>query len=201
METGVAEVVEAESTVSARTRVELNHEVSLETVAPVIEVLRIAEHGEVIFLHMRHNRGGDVLQLFALIRAIAETKATVKISFGRYIMSAAATLWLWFWLRPAPHVEAVVPSKPAVIMYHRPRRMCGDGFYCFAEDFEEGNPVGESLKRQVEVFDTLFEELLHRIGWSTLTDAKVVSEGVTYQHELQHLKDAYYGNKDCVIPT
>lgn len=201
MESNALATTEVESEEVNRTFVELNEEISVSTVSPIIAILDAAKPGDSIALHMRNNNGGDVGQLFELIKALVRTKATVEISFGRFIMSAAASLWLWFWLRPAPHVKSLLPRKPAVIMYHRPRRPHAESYYCFAEDFEEGDPIRESLMELVRVFDKLFEELLERMGWSALTSANVVSGGVIYQHSLQHLKDAYYGNKDCIIPV
>ncbi|MNE85437.1 hypothetical protein D3C80_1824360 [compost metagenome] len=53
----------------------------------------------------------------------------------------------------------------------------------------------------IEIFDELFEDFLERLGWSAMTDASLVIEDVGYTHRLQHLKEAYYSNKDCVIPV
>ena len=108
MESNALATTEVESEEVNRTFVELNEEISVSTVSPIIAILDAAKPGDSIALHMRNNNGGDVGQLFELIKALVRTKATVEISFGRFIMSAAASLWLWFWLRPAPHVKSLL---------------------------------------------------------------------------------------------
>lgn len=183
-----------------RTVIELKSVVNVETVTPLIDALTAAVEGDLIELHIRHNGGGDVDVLFALITAIVHTKAQVEITIGRYIMSAAATLWLWFWLWRAPHVTSLMPLKPAVLMYHRPRRSYGD-YYCFAESLSDTDQTKASLVQKVKIFDDLFDAMLNRLGWNQLTDACLVIGDVSYQHYLQHMKEAYYGNKDCVIPV
>ncbi|MBJ2204588.1 hypothetical protein JFT62_02800 [Pseudomonas sp. MF2846] len=199
----VTAVKAANEELPERTVIELKDEVSVETVAPIVTALNDAAEGDLIEIYIRHNCGGQVDSLFALIMAIVHTKAKVEITIGRYMMSAAATLWLWFWLWRAPHVTALMPLKPAVLMYHRPRQTCGDNgdYYCFAESMKDGDPVKVSLQAKIKVFDDLFDSLLHRLGWSSLSDASLVVEDVAYQHRLQHLKEAYYGNKDIVFPV
>jgi len=203
MDGGVGVAVEAANEELQRTIVELCSEVSVETVEPLVAAFEKAEEGTLIELHIKHNGGGDVTQLFALITAIVHTKAKVEITFGRYIMSAAATLWLWFLLWPVPHVTSLMPLKHGVLMYHRPRKQCfgNSDYYCFAESFKDGDPVKESLLQKIKIFDELFESLLEKLGWSAVTDANLVIEDVGYTHWLQHLKEAYYDNKDCVIPV
>ena len=183
--------------------VELTNIVSVDTVVPLIDQLGRAVDGDLIEIHIRHNAGGEVDALFALIGAIVHTKAQVEITIGRYLMSAAAMLWLWFWLWRAPHVKSLMPLKPAVLMYHRPRQQCGDNsdYYCFAESMKDEDPVKVSLMAKIKVFDDLFDTLLHRLGWSSLSDASLVFEDVSFRHHLQHMKEAYYGNKDVVFPV
>lgn len=184
------------------TEIRLDVKIAPETVGPIVKVLQEAEPGAEILLYMRHNGGGDVQQMFLLIGAITNTRANVTITFGRYVMSAAATLWLWFLLWRSPHVQSVPPRKPAVLMYHRPRSaLPGTGRHCFAEDFAEADPRREPLEKKVEVFDALFEDFLLLLGWDPTKATPVNDNGVVFKHELHHLRDAYYGNKDCVIPV
>lgn len=204
MDGGVVTAVKAANEVMPeRTVIELKSVVSVETVSPLIEALNRAGEEAMIEIHIRHNGGGEVESLISLLRAIVNTKAQVEITIGRYVMSAAATLWLWFWLWPVPHVKALMPLKPAVLMYHRPRQSCGSNgdYYCFAESLKDGDPVKQSLQDKIKIFDELFDALLQRLGWSSLSDASLLLEDVSYQHHLQHLKEAYYGNKDCVFPV
>jgi ATP-dependent protease ClpP protease subunit len=204
MDSGAVTAVKAANEeLPERNVIELKSIVNVETVTPLIQALNAAVDGDVLEIHIRHNGGGEVDSLIALLRAIVSTKAQVDITIGRYVMSAAATLWLWFWLWPVPHVNALMPLKPAVLMYHRPRQSCGNNgdYYCFAESLKDGDPVKQSLLDKIKIFDELFDALLQRLGWSSLSDASLVLEDVSYQHHLQHLKEAYYGNKDCVFPV
>lgn len=199
----VAAVEAANEELPERKVIELKTEVTVQTVMPLIAALDAAVEGDLIEIHIRHNGGGEVDSLIALLQAIVRTKAQVEVTIGRYGMSAAATLWLWFWLWPVPHVKALMPLKPSVLMYHRPRQTCSENgdYYCFAESLKDGDPVKDSLQAKIKVFDDLFDSLLQRLGWSSLSDASLVLEDVAYQHHLQHLKEAYYGNKDCVFPV
>lgn len=198
-----AEIEAANEELVGRTVIELRSEITVATVVPIIQALQGGKQGDLIEVHIRHNAGGEVDAMFALIGAIVHSKAQVEITIGRYLMSAAATLWLWFWLWPAPHVKSLMPLKPAVLMYHRPRQVCGKNgdYYCFAESLKDGDPVKTSLLAKIKIFDDLFDALLNRLGWSTLSSASLVLEEVAYQHHLQHMYEAYYGNKDCVFPV
>lgn len=199
----VEAVAAANEELPERTVIELVSQVSVATAQPIIAALKDAKPGTLIEVHIRHNAGGEVAAMFGLVNAIVHTKANVEITIGRFVMSAAATLWLWFWLWPVPHVKALMPLKPAVLMYHRPRQVCGNNgdYFCFAESLKDGDPVKESLLVKIKIFDDLFDALLKRMGWSSLTNAALVLEDVAYQHHLHHLKEAYYGNKDCVFPV
>lgn len=180
----------------------LDVKIAVETVGPIVKVLGDAKESDNILLYMRHNGGGDVQQMFVLIQAISTTRATVTITFGRYIMSAAAALWLWFLVNPAENVKSVLPRKPAVIMYHRPRWMTAAGDrYCFAGSFSEQDPRRGPLEEKIALFDLLFEELLLLLGWNEETAVPLDDNGVSFKHWLHHLSEAYYGNKDCVIPV
>lgn len=181
--------------------IRLDESIAVETVTPVLDELAAAKEGDELLLYMRHNYGGSVDQLFLLIRAISLTKATVTITFGRFVMSSAATLWLWFLLWPAPNVASVYPKKPAVLMYHRPRWAAPDGqYYCFAEDLPTGDARRLPLEEKISIFDSLFEALLTGFGWEQI-QTSLDHEGASCMHWLHHLREAYYGNKDCLIPV
>lgn len=182
--------------------IRLDVRIAAETVGPIVKLLGEAKKGDRILLYMRSNGGGDVDRLFELIKALFVTEADVTITFGRYAMSAAATLWLWFFLRPTPNVKAVPPRKPAVLMYHRPRSAVGDtGRYCFAEDFPAGDVRRVLLEQKVRIFDSLFEAAMDALGWDKSKASPEVYQGVKFRHGLDYLREAYYGNKDCLIPV
>jgi hypothetical protein len=174
------------------------------TVAPIIEILRDAEPGKKLRIYLRANLGGNVKQMINLIEALGRTDADVEIAIGRFAMSAAATLWLWFALDPIigdegeGRVVSVDPLKPAVLMYHRPRWPRGDEYYCFIDDFED-EEVRKSVRSQVDLFDDLFYRFLEHQGISKVHAATVTHNGATYTHYLNHMKNTYDSNKDCII--
>ncbi|VVM91497.1 hypothetical protein PS684_03165 [Pseudomonas fluorescens] len=176
------------------------------SVAPLMQTLRDAPLGKKLRIYLRANPGGNVHQMKALIEALGRTDADVEIAVGRFAMSAAATLWLWFALDPINfdgepgegRVVSVDPLKPAVLMYHRPRWPRGE-YYCFIDDFED-EAVRNSIREQVDLFDDLFYRLLRALGLPTVHAATVTENGATYTHHLHHLKEAYESNKDCYIP-
>ncbi|MGP5106677.1 hypothetical protein [Pseudomonas helleri] len=174
------------------------------TVAPIIEILRDAEPGKKYRIYLRANLGGNVKQMINLIEALGRTDADVEIAIGRFAMSAAATLWLWFALDPIigdegeGRVVSVDPLKPAVLMYHRPRWPRGDEYYCFIDDFED-ETVKESVRSQVDLFDELFYRFLDHQGISKVHAATISHNGAHYTHHLHHMKNTYDSNKDCII--
>lgn len=186
--------------------IELKGVVSPETVTPVIEELRNAKPGEPLLLYIKANGGGEIRQLVLLIQALGTTQADVQLAIGRYAMSAAATLWLWFLLDPITgddgvgRVVSVDPLKPTVLLFHRPRwpHSSGGEYYCFYEDFEDES-VRENLSKQVEIFDNLFERILALQGFGQVHAATVKHDGATYKHHLHFAREAYYGNHDYVI--
>lgn len=186
--------------------IELKGLVSAETVTPVIDQLQNAQPAEKLLIYIRANGGGEIRQLVLLIQALGTTQADVELAIGRYAMSAAATLWLWFLLDPIPgddgvgRVVSVDPLKPAVLLFHRPRwpHAAGGEYYCFYEDFEEES-VRENLSKQVAIFDSLFERILALQGFGQVHAATVKHDGATYKHHLHFARDAYYGNNDYVI--
>lgn len=176
------------------------------SVAPLMQQLKDAPKGKKLRIYLRANPGGNVAQLKALIEALGRTDADVEIAVGRFAMSCAATLWLWFALDPINpegepgegRVVSVDPLKPAVLMYHKPRWPKGD-YYCFIEDFKEDS-VRQSVQEQVDMFDDLFYRLLQALGLPPVHAATLTSQEATYKHQLQHLLEAYESNKDCFFP-
>lgn len=186
--------------------IELKGVVSAETVTPIIQELQNAEPAERLLIWIRANGGGEIHQLVQLIQALGQTQANVELAIGRYAMSAAATLWLWFFLDPIPgdegvgRVVSVDPLKPAVLLFHRPRwPLDATGhYYCFLEDFDDES-VRENLRRKVEIFDDMFERILEVQGIGHVHAATLKHDGATYKHHLQFAREAYYGNNDYVI--
>lgn len=177
-----------------------------QSVGPLIQVLQDAQLGKKIRIYLRANPGGNVGQLQALIDALAKTDADVEIAVGRFAMSCAATLWLWYALDPINpgndpkegRVVSVDPLKPAVLLYHRPRWPDGP-YYCFIDDFKD-KTVRASVREQVDMFDDLFYRYLEHQGLQTVNAATFSTPHATFKHELQHLLEAYQSNKDCFIP-
>ncbi|MGJ7548218.1 hypothetical protein [Pseudomonas alloputida] len=176
------------------------------SVGPLIQVLQDAPLGRKIRIYLRANPGGNVVQLQDLIEALGRTNADVEIAVGRFAMSCAAVLWLWFALDPINldadpnegRVVSVNPLKPAVLMYHRPRWPHGD-YYHFIDDFK--NPaIRASVREQVDMFDDLFYRYLEHQGFNGMHAATFSTEQATYKHVLQHMLETYQSNKDCFIP-
>lgn len=175
------------------------------SVGPLIQRLQDAPLGEKLRIYLRANPGGNVDQLQDLIEALGRTNADVEIAVGRFAMSCAAVLWLWFALDPINgandpsegRVVSVNPLKPAVLMYHRPRWPNGD-YYHFIDDFK--NPaIRASVRKQVEIFDQLFYRYLEFQGLSEIHAVTISNPQATYKHALQHMLEAYQSNKDCFI--
>jgi hypothetical protein len=209
LEADVNPTNEVEEVLQSRLRLELPNEISAETVDPVVALLKDAPEGTAIELHLRHNAGGRVDKMVSLIDALNETKATVEITYSRYIMSAAATIWLHFLLRSTANVQSLMPKKPGVVMYHRPRKTQGD-YLCFADDVVDDHPLKGPLAQQMKIFDDLFETMylaFLRIGPDgqvrDVPDECMVHEpdGLTYRHWVMRLRESYYGNQDCLIPV
>lgn len=195
--------------VPARVRLELPDDITRHSVQPVIDQLNAAQDGSSFELHLRHNGGGCVNTMVDLITALNETRGKVDITFGRYVMSAAATIWLWFMVRPTDNVQSLSPLKPGVVMYHRPRKRQGE-YLCFADEIEQTHPLRDPLLQQFQLFDDLFMDvhtaLLLRASDGSVRTApdEIVTfevDGLTYRHWLARLKDAYFGNQDVLIPV
>lgn len=190
-------------------KLELQDVISAETVNPIIEVLRKANDGDLIEIHLRHNAGGNVDRMVALIEALNSTAAQVEITFSRYVMSAAATIWLWFFMRETNRVKSLFPKKKGVVMYHRPRRQRG-GYLCFCDEMAADHPLREPLQEKMRMFDELFEEVFDLMCRNSALQesqpelkAELHNEEdqLMYKHSLHRMRDAYYGNQDCLIPV
>ncbi|MFP6850062.1 MAG: hypothetical protein VCA57_15275 [Pseudomonas sp.] len=187
----------------------LPDEISVANVAPILNALATAPAGQKIELHLRHNGGGDVDQMIELIKNLHETKAIVEITFSRYVMSAAATIWLWFRVWPTERVQSLPPRKPGVVMYHRPR--LGDGMYvCFTDEMDDGHLLKGHFEKKFKLFDLLFEEMYLRMLASgnegqpaPVPEESKLNElnGLSYRHAIYRMRDSYYGNQDCLIPV
>lgn len=175
------------------------------SVGPLIKVLTEAPLGKKIRIYLRANPGGNVAQLQLLIEALGRTDADVEIAVGRFAMSCAAVLWLWFALDPINRdndpaegrVVSVNPLKPAVLMYHRPRWPAGE-YYHFIDDFKN-QALRASVREQVDMFDDLFYRYLDHLGYG-MHAATFSTPSATYKHWLQHMRETYQSNKDCFIP-
>jgi hypothetical protein len=176
------------------------------SVGPLIQVLQDAPLGKKIRIYLRANPGGNVGQLQDLIEALGRTDADVEIAVGRFAMSCAAVLWLWFALDPINptndpnegRVVSVNPLKPAVLMYHRPRWPNGD-YYHFIDDFKN-KTIRDSVREQVDMFDDLFYRYLDFQGFNGVHAATYSTGHATFKHVLQHMLETYQSNKDCFIP-
>lgn len=192
-----------------KVRLEIAGQISASTVDPVLAKLALLSGGTHVELHLRHNSGGDVDKTFELIDALQKTSAVVEITYSRYVMSAAAMIWLFFLLRAQPNVQSLPPRKPGVVIYHRPRRANGE-YLCFTNEIDAEHPLREPLERKFRIFDDLFEQTINVLRVlgpdGNLRDAPVESfvlsdDGLTYRHYLWRMRDAYYGNQDCLIPA
>lgn len=196
--------------VPARLRLELPNEISPVSVQPIVDQLNKATAASSFELHLRCNGGGCVNTMIDLIVALHNTEANVVITFGRYVMSAAATIWLWFLVRATPNVQSLHPLKPGVVMYHRPRRMQMGEYICFADEIQAGHPLKAPLLQQFKLFDDLFMDVHNALllqapdGSPRSAPSETLifkDDGLTYRHWLARLKEAYLGNQDCLIPV
>lgn len=192
-----------------RLKLELQDVISAETVNPIIDVLKKAVEGDLIEIHLRHNGGGNVDRMVALIDALSTTAARVEITFSRYVMSAAATIWLWFFMRETPRVKSLLPIKKGVVMYHRPRRQ-RSGYLCFCDEMAAEHPLRGPLQEKMRMFDELFEEVFLLLSYlaadqeqqeALQAELHDVEDQLLYKHSLFRMREAYYGNQDCLIPV
>lgn len=135
-----------------------------------------------------------------VLDSILGTKAEVWIEIDRYVASAAAFIYCWFYFKPVEHVRVRTLGEQALIIYHRPR-MCITDHIAFLEHLNDGDPYHEYLKHYTNLFDGLFDTILSEFGYQESNGAPFSHGGTEYTHQLHHMKLAYYANQDCIFPA
>ncbi|WP_444906006.1 hypothetical protein ACJJIR_15400 [Microbulbifer sp. SSSA008] len=179
---------------------EIADEISEASVTDAIIALNNAYDQEEIKILLPYNSGGSVGAAIDLIKAIAATKADVIVELDRYAISAAAFIWVWFFLRPESHIKVQTTGQPAVIVYHRPRVPVEDHLL-FLDDLPDGHELRASLQESTSLFDELFDELIAAVGYISDNENIYTYNEVLIKHKLKHARDGYYINQDCVIPA
>jgi hypothetical protein len=179
---------------------ELAHEITADTVRQICADLDQAVEGDVIVIHMPYNNGGEVDAAIDLLDSILETKAEVWIEIDRYVASAAAFIYCWFYFKPVEHVRVRTRGLQALIIYHRPR-MCISQHIAFLDGLNQGDPYYDYLKHHTDLFDGLFDVILSEFGYQESNGTPYPHQGSEYTHELHHMKLSYYSNQDCVFPA
>lgn len=179
---------------------ELVEEISEAKVRPICNDLDSAVEGQVIVIEMPYNGGGEVQAAIDLLDSILETKAEVWIEIDRYVASAAAFIYCWFFFKPVEHVRVRTKGEQALIIYHRPR-MCITEHIAFLDALNPGDAYYEYLKHHTDLFDNLFDVILSEFGYQESKGAPFSHKGSEYTHQLHHMKLAYYANQDCVFPA
>lgn len=179
--------------------------VLLENITPagvrgLVQDLDGAVDGDVIVIRMPYNDGGDVEAAIDVLDSILETKAEVWIEIDRYVASAAAFIYCWFFFKPMEHVRVRTLGERALIIYHRPR-MCISDHIAFLEHLNEGDPYHKYLRHYTELFDSLFDLVLSSFGYEEVNGSPLTKDGTDYTHQLHHMKLAYYANQDCIFPA
>lgn len=179
---------------------QLAEAITAERVKPICVDLDTAVDGDVIVIHMPYNNGGEVDAAIDLLDSILESKAEIWIEIDRYVASAAAFIYCWFYFKPVEHVRVRTRGAQALIIYHRPR-MCVSNHIAFLDGLKEGDPYFEYLRHHTDLFDGLFDVILDTFGYEASNGEPFIHQGSDYTHELHHMKLAYYGNQDCVFPA
>lgn len=179
---------------------EIASEISDASVAASISALNDAYDQEEIKILLPYNSGGSVGAAIDLIKAMAATKADVTIELDRYAISAAAFIWVWFFLRPEAHIKVQTTGQPAVIVYHRPRVPI-DEHLLFLDDLPDGHELRASLQESTTLFDDLFDDLIAAVGYISDNENIYTYSEVSIKHKFKHARDGYYMNQDCVIPA
>ncbi len=179
---------------------EIIDEITSQTVAAALVALDEAVDGNDITIKLPYNGGGAVDAAIDLIEAIKDTKASVTIEIDRYVISAAAFIYLWFFVYPEAHVEAKTTGAPAILVYHRPRIIV-DEHLAFLNDLNDQMEEWESLKEFTDIFDKLFEYLIAAYGYTAANENMYQYNQCELKHQLRHVRDGYYSNQDFVIPA
>jgi len=172
---------------------EIQEEISGTSVADAINALNNAYDQEEIKILLPYNSGGSVPAASALIRSIMNTKASVVLQIDRYAISAAAFIWVWFFLKPERNV-VVQTTK------HRPRLEINDHLM-FLDDIPASNDLRLLLEDSTKAFDELFESLLAAAGYISDNENIYTHSTVDIKHKFKHARDGYYLNQDFVIPA
>lgn len=178
----------------------LAKEITEATVRKICDDLDAAVDGDVIVIHMPYNGGGEVDAAIDLLDSILASQAEVWIEIDRYVASAAAFIYCWFYFKPVEHVRVRTRGEQALIIYHRPR-MCVSSHIAFLDGLSEGDQYYAYLKHHTDLFDQLFDVILNTFGYEESNGQPFNHRGSDYTHELHHMKLAYYGNQDCVFPA
>ncbi|MGL1103399.1 hypothetical protein ACSTLM_04320 [Vibrio parahaemolyticus] len=179
---------------------ELLHSIEEDTVRPVIKALQSYRScGDEIRIQIPYNEGGDVGLAIELAEAIENTKASVFLQLGNYVVSAAAYVVLRSYLSDKEHitVEAIPRNDDEckcnpVIIYHRPRYN-RQGHVVFSSSMDETKePTYSKLKAYTDDFDLIFDEFMN------LMEEIIVEEHAEqgYPTAIQNAKNAYYDNYD-----
>ncbi|MES2674096.1 MAG: hypothetical protein V4660_07640 [Pseudomonadota bacterium] len=179
---------------------EIKDEITPATVSAALAALDDAYNGNEITIQLPYNGGGSVDAAIWLIEAIKQTKAKVTIEVDRYVISAAAFIYLWFIIYPELHVEAKTTGEPAILVYHRPRVII-DEHLAFLNDLNDRTDEWETLKEFTEIFDKLFEYLMAACGYTAANENIYEYSQCALKHQLRHVRDGYYSNQDFVMPT
>jgi hypothetical protein len=171
-----------------------------ETILMAVNGLKTAKLIEHVLIHLPFNNGGSASAAFALVEAIQKTKATVTIEVDRYVISAAAFVFLWFTVFREDHVFPQTTQNcdnqlaPPIIVYHRPR-LCYEGnIIVFLDDLDEKDKRYVGLKSATDRFDELFDALVAMGGY----DPALLPEDGEPLTELQHAVAGYYNNYDFI---
>lgn len=179
---------------------EIVNEITPATVTDSLEALNEAVDGQEITIRLPYNGGGSVDAAILLIEAIKDTEAKVIMEIDRYVISAAAFIYLWFCIYPEAHVTARTTGEPAILVYHRPRIIINDHL-AFLNDLNEDADEWDTLKEFTEIFDKLFDYLIAACGYTTDNENIYQYNQCELTHQLSHVRNGYYSNQDFVMPT
>lgn len=179
---------------------EISEEISFSKIKNILDVLNNTYKEATISIHLSSNSGGNVDSAIQLIEAIKNTQAHVVLSASRYVISAAAFIYLWFLLYKENHVTVKLPDKPALLVYHRPRIQIDNNYIAFFDDLSEDHNLLDELKEATQLFDELFNSFVISLGYTINIETYRTIDNSTFKHELKHIYDAYYSNQDVVIP-
>ncbi|QNF24857.1 hypothetical protein FT673_13125 [Aeromonas hydrophila] len=179
---------------------EIIEEITDQTVAASLHALREAVDGNEITIRLPYNGGGSVDAAIELIEAVKDTDARVVIEVDRYVISAAAFIYLWFCIYPEAHVQARTTGEPAILVYHRPRVIIDDHL-AFISDLTADAPEWDTLNEFTGIFDQLFDYLLAACGYTDQNENLYAYNQCELKHQLSHVRNGYYSNQDFVLQT